>query len=191
MHYWKARHSQRGFSFLELVLVIAIISLLIILAIDRLLLLRVEAERTSMQQVLGTLRSAMSIDMANKIASGNIQAIAEERGKNPMRWLSTRPDNYLGLKNEADPADITPGHWYFDQYYGYLIYRVSNAEYFKSSLKGPAIARFRVELDYTDIDDNGQYQAGIDEIHGLRLAAVEPYTWLNEPVTVEDYTQSK
>ncbi|NNG14230.1 MAG: hypothetical protein HKM22_03645, partial [Gammaproteobacteria bacterium] len=44
-------------------LIIAIISLLFVLAIDRLLILRVEAERTAMQHVLGNLRSAMSIDM--------------------------------------------------------------------------------------------------------------------------------
>jgi len=48
-----------------------------------------------------------------------------------------------------------------------------------------------VVLDYTDIDDDGEYTAGIDEIHGLGLAAVEPYKWVNEPVTVEDYTHNK
>lgn len=182
---------QRGFSFLELVLVIMIISLLFILAIDKLLILRVEAERTTMQQVLGSLRSAMSIDIAAKISGNNIQSIAESEGENPMQWLSERPENYIGVKNEAEPTDIEPGNWYFDKYYGLLIYRVSNAEYFKSSLNGPAIARFRVELDFTDNDDDGEYYPDIDEIHGLRLAAVEPYKWLNEPVTVEDYIHNK
>lgn len=180
---------QRGFSLLELVLVISIIGLLFVLAIDRLLILQVEAERTAMQQVLGSLRSAMSIDIASKITGNNIQAIAEAEGKNPMQWLSERPENYIGLKNEADAIDINPGHWYFDQYYGYLIYRVRNADYFKSSRNGADIARFQVELDYTDTDDDGEYSPGIDKIHGLRLAAVEPYEWLNEPVTVEDYAQ--
>lgn len=180
---------QRGFSFLELVLVISIISLLFVLAIDRLLVLRVDAERTAMQQILGTLRSAMSLDIASKITGNNIPAIAEAEGENPMQWLSQQPENYIGVKNEADPADIEPGSWYFDQYYGYLIYRVNNAEYFKSGLNGADVARFQLELDYTDVDDDGEYSAGIDEIHGLRLAAVEPYKWLNKPVTVEDYTQ--
>ena len=177
---------QQGFSFLELVLVISIISLLFVLAIDRLLILRVDAERTTMQQVLGSLRSGMSIDIADKITKNNIQEIAESEGKNPMMWLSERPENYLGVKNEADPTDIEPGNWYFDEYYGYLIYRVSSAEYFKNSKFTPAIARFRIELDYTDNDDDGEYYPSIDEIHGLRLAAVEPYKWLNEPVAIED-----
>lgn len=172
-------------------MVISLIGLLFVLAIDRLLILRVEAERAAMEQVLGGLRSAMSIDIASKIAGNNIPAIAEAEGKNPMLWLSERPENYIGLKNEADPADVGPGSWYFDQYYGYLIYRVRNAEYFQSGLNGPAVARFRVELDYTDINDDGEYHAGIDDIHGLRLAAVEPYKWLNEPVTVEDYTHNQ
>lgn len=182
---------QQGFSLLELVLVISIIGLLFVLAIDRLLILRVEAERTAMEQVLGGLRSAMSIDIAGKIAGNDIPAIAEAEGTNPMLWLSERPENYIGLKIEADPADVKPGQWYFDQYYGYLIYRVINAEYFQGGLNGAAVARFRVELDYTDIDDDGKYHADIDEIHGLRLAAVEPYKWLNEPVTVEDYAHSQ
>ena len=172
-------------------MVITIISLLFFVAIDRLLVLRVEAERTAMQQVLGSLRSAMSIDIASKIAGNAIPTIAEAEGSNPMQWLSERPENYIGLKNEAEPADIAPGKWYFDKHYGYLIYRVSNAAYFQTNLDGPAVARFRVVLDYTDIDDDGEYTAGIDEIHGLGLAAVEPYKWVNEPVTVEDYTHNK
>jgi len=148
--------------------------------------LRVDAERTTMQQVLGSLRSGMSIDIADKITKNTIHEIAESVGQNPMIWLSERPENYIGVKNEADPTDIEPGNWYFDEYYGYLIYRVSNAEYFKNSKQSTAIARFRVELDYTDNDDDGEYYPDIDEIHGLRLAAVEPYQWLNEPVAVED-----
>ena len=182
---------QRGFSLLELALVISIIGLLLALAVDRLLILSVEAERTSMEQVLGSLRSAMTIDIAAKIAGNNVDKIADSKGINPMTWLSERPKNYVGIKNEADPVDITSGSWYFDQHYGYLIYRVNSVKYFKNSQNAHAVARFLVELDYTDNDDDGEYNPDIDEIHGLRLAAVEPYQWLNEPVTVDDYTHNQ
>lgn len=178
---------QQGFSFLELVLVISIIGLLFTLAADRLLILQVEAERTAMQQVLGTIRSAMNLNVATHIARDNIDELANAEASNPMDWLSQTPDNYIGVRNEADPSDIESGKWYYDKYHELLIYRVTNSEYYESDLKGPARARFRVELSYTDNNDDGQYSANTDEIHGLKLAAVEPYKWLNKPVDIEDY----
>ena len=181
---------QHGFSLLELVLVITIIGLLFTVAIDRLLILKVEAERAAMQQIIGSLRSAMSIQVAKKISSGNIDKLAEMAGANPMDWLSEKPDNYIGFKDEPDPADIKGYTWYFDSYNKWLVYRVSNSQYFSSPLKGTARARFKVNFDYTDTNENGDFDPNIDEIHGLTLKSVEPYTWLAEPIDVKDYTSS-
>jgi len=183
-------HNQRGFSLLELILVITIISILFTMAVDRLLILRVEAERTAMQQIIGALRSAMGIQVAKRISSGEISRLSTMAGTNPMDWLAEKPNNYIGIKDEPDPADIKGYQWYFDSYNNWLVYRVGNAEYFSSPIKGVARARLRVNLDYTDNNENGEFDPEIDEIHGLSLKSVEPYKWLEEPLNVDDYTSN-
>jgi len=182
---------QRGFSFLELILVIILIGILFTVAVDRLLILKIEAERTSMEQMLGVLRSAMTIEVAKHIARDNLNDLKSAEGQNPMKWLSTKPENYIGIKDEPDPADIEGYQWYFDSYNNWLVYRVGNTDYFKSSVKGPSRARFRVNLDYTDNNENGEFEPEIDEIHGLTLQSVEPYTWLAEPININDYASNK
>jgi len=181
---------QHGFSLLELILVITVIGLLFTIAVDRLLVLKVEAERTAMAQIIGALRSAMSIQVAKKISSDKVDQLADMAGSNPMDWLSEKPENYIGIKDEPDPADIKAYQWYFDSYNNWLVYRVGNTNYFSSPLKGAARARLRVNLDYTDSDENGEFDPNIDEIHGLTLKSVEPYTWLVEPIDIDDYTSS-
>jgi len=178
---------EAGFSFLELILVIAIIGLLFSVAVDKLVVLKAEAERTAMSQILGSLRSAMGIQIASHISNGTIEKLVESINSNPMDWLSEKPENYIGVLNEPDPNDVESRQWYFDSYNKYLVYRVSNSEYFKSTLKGAKRARFRVNLDYTDNNENGKYSPGIDEIHGLTLLSIEPYEWLAEPVDIKDY----
>ena len=180
-----------GFSFLELIFVIAIIGYLFTIAVDKLLVLKVEAERTAMSQILGSLRSAMSIQVASYISSDNVGELVENISSNPMDWLSEKPEAYIGILDEPDPADVTASTWYFDSYNKYLVYRVSNSEYFSSPLKGPKRARFRVNLDYTDIDEDGEYSAGVDKIHGLTLKSIEPYKWLAEPIDINDYVSPK
>ncbi len=180
---------QRGFSLLELILVVTIISVLFVIAVDRLVILKVEAEKTAMQQVLGTLRSAMNIQVAKHIARNNLANLSAAEGQNPMEWLSTKPERYIGIKDEPDPSDIEGYRWYFDSYNRWLVYRVGNSDYFKSSLKGPKRARFQVILDYTDSNNNGIYDTNTEEISGLRLQNLEPYEWLNEPITIDDYVK--
>ena len=183
-------HIEDGFSLLELIVVITIIALLFVVAIDKLLILKVEAERTAMQTILGNIRSAMAIQVADHITRDDVDSLAKSEGLNPMDWLSSRPDGYIGVLDEPDPADVEPFKWYFDSYNNQLVYRVGNSDYFISELDGPKRARFKLKLDYTDADNNGRYNKKTDKIHGLRLDAVEPYKWLAEPVNIEDYANN-
>jgi len=171
---------QAGFSFLEFILVIIFISILFTIAVDKLLILKVDAERTSMNQILGGLRSAINIQVASHISKNAVNELTNSINHNPMNWLSEKPKNYIGVLDEPDPADVKAGKWYFDSYNKHLVYRVSHVEYFKSPLTGPQRARFQVKLDYTDIDKNGQFDDNIDQIHGLRLQSIEQYQWLTE-----------
>lgn len=174
-----ARNPSGGFSLLELVVVIAIIVLLLVIAVNKLLPLRIDAERTAMENVVGALKSALSIEVAAHVAKGRIPALAALVDSNPMNRLSETPKNYVGELNAPGPDMVEDGQWYFDLHDHTVVYRVSNVEYFKTTLTGPARARFAVRLDYDDMNGNGHFDTGVDAIRGVRLEALEAYSWTN------------
>lgn len=166
-----------GFSLLELVIVIVIISVLLVLAISRLLALQVDAERVTMESVAGTLRSAVGMKVAESIVKSKVADLPSYEGSNPMDLLAEVPRNYLGELDGVDPASLEDGNWYFDKRAKTLVYLVRNKGFFTGGLSNPPRARFAVKLVYSDKNGNGRFNQGIDEIQGLRLSPVEPYSW--------------
>lgn len=166
-----------GFSLLELVVVIVIVAILMVVAISRLLALRVDAERVVMESVAGTLRSAVGIKVAEAIVRQNVAALPVYEGTNPMNLLAEVPRNYLGEMEGVDPGTLEAGNWYFDGPAKALVYIVDNKGFFSGGLDNPPRARFTIKLVYTDTNGNGRFDPEIDVIEGLRLAAMEPYVW--------------
>ena len=113
---------ERGFSLLELLIVAVIISVLMVVAIDRLLKLRYEAERVMVQSVVAALRSALYVEFSASTARGQKDRLDSLRGSNPMLRLSEKPDGYAGEFYGPDPAISEPGTWYFDTRDHALVY---------------------------------------------------------------------
>ena len=171
------RRRNRGFSLLELVIVIVIISVLMVLAVSRLLALMVDAERVSMEMVNGTLRSAIGMKIAESVVKSRIGDLASLDGSNPMQLLAETPRNYLGELNAADPVKLEDGNWYFDLRDKTLVYLVRNKGFFVGGQDNPARARFALRLVYSDRNRNGVFDASVDTVEGLRLSPVEKYSW--------------
>ena len=172
-----ARHCYSGFSLLELVIVIVIISVLMVFAMSRLLALMADAERASMETVAGTLRSAIGMKIAESIVKSKVSELPGFEGSNPMALLAETPRNYLGELDGADPATLEDGNWYFDKRDKTLVYLVRHKGYFSGGLADPPRARFSLTLVYSDRKGNGVFDPGVDEIQGLRLGPVEKYSW--------------
>lgn len=173
-----AKEAITGFSLLELVIVIVIISVLMVLAISRLLALQVDAERVTMEMVVGTLRSTIGMKVAESIVKSKVSDLKFFEGSNPMDLLAEVPRNYLGEKEDVDPLKLEDGNWYFDKREKALVYLVRNKGFFEGGVANPPRARFSVRLIYSDINSNGVFDQGIDKVEGLRLNSVEPYSWL-------------
>ncbi len=173
-----AGERSRGFSLLELVVVIVIISVLLAVAISRLLSLQVDAERVAMETVAGTIRSAIGMKVAEHIVNHDVPGLARLVGSNPMDRLSEVPGNYLGVQDGVNPASLADGNWYYDRRDGTLVYLVRNTGFFRGGLENPPRARFAIRLVYSDRNGNGTFDPGIDRIEGLRLAPLEPYQWV-------------
>jgi prepilin-type N-terminal cleavage/methylation domain-containing protein len=166
-----------GFSLLELVIVIVLISVLLVVAIDRLLAMKAMAERGAVEQVVGTIRSAIGIRLAELAVRNKLSQASSLAGTNPMLVLGERPQNYLGELFAPNPAALPPGNWYFDTRDGVLCYLVESAEHFETELPGPARACFKIQPVFDDVNRNGRYDEGTEVLRGFRLAALAPYSW--------------
>jgi prepilin-type N-terminal cleavage/methylation domain-containing protein len=179
------RHGSRGFSLIELVVVITVIAVLVTVAASKLWGLQVDAERVAMEQVLGNLRSALGINVATYLVTGDMAGMQTLEGSNPMDRLAEVPSNYLGTVNGTSMADSAGGAWYFDTRSRTLIYRVRNADYFRGGAGTPAQARFAVQLVYEDRGLSRASGPRLREIVGARLAALEPYAWVQPDQELE------
>ena len=171
---------ERGLSLLEVLIVIVIVSVLLVVAIDRLLAIRYEAERATVQSVIGALKSALYIEFAAAAARGQLARMDVARGSNPILRLAEKPDSYAGEYFGADPALFDPGTWYFDTRDRALVYLVRFPQQFVTPLNGPPRLRLAVEPDYDDFDANGRFDPGRDPVRGLKLVPLEPFYWKTE-----------
>jgi prepilin-type N-terminal cleavage/methylation domain-containing protein len=169
--------SERGFSLLEILIVVVIVSVLFVVAIDRLLRARYEAERAMVESVIGALKSALYIDFAAAAARKQLAAMDAAGGSNPMLRLAEKPVAYAGEFYGPGPGTFEPGTWYFDSRERALVYVVRFPERFVTSLGGPPRVRLKVEPDYEDTDRNGRFDPGRDAVRGLKLVPMEPFHW--------------
>lgn len=180
-------NKQRGFTLLELVIVIIIVVSLFSIAIDKLLKLEVQAEKASMQQVLGQMKSGLGLNMSDYIAKDNIKGMKVLINSNPMDLLIEPPHNYQGeIKGEisAQTDDLKPSSWYFRKSDGVLFYVVDNIEYFHTNNSEKYLAKFKIRAVYDDNNNNKRFDAR-DTLKGLRLEAINDYRWLREPKMIE------
>lgn len=170
-------HNTRGASYIELLVITILILIFIVMVINRVWPLRIAAERVSMEHMLGTLNSALGIEMVARASHGGLAHMADLEGSNPMNLLDEPPANYIGELQTPEPENIDGYSWYFDRTRKILVYRVANDDYFETELPGPARARFQLRLHYRDSNNNQRYDPGIDTLAALRLEALESYHW--------------
>lgn len=173
---------QQGFTLLELVVVIIIISTLIYVALSRLIKLEVQAERASMQMVIGNINSAIAMVISKHIADDDIPGLRRYIDSNPMDLLAQAPASYLG-SFAGPPARLDQGvHWYFDRTDHALVYVTGNPRYFQSDGPNKSVTKLKIVPVYDDNNHNGRFDAG-DRLAGLKLTPTAAYHWYTEPIT--------
>lgn len=170
------RQRQRAFTLLELVLVILLISILGLIAIDRVLDYRVDAERAMIKTVVGNIRSALGLEIAERVLRNRSNTINSLQNSNPIALLAQPPANYIGEVTD-DSQVQQKGVWYFNTSDSALVYRVRFGKYLKTDLPGPPRVRHKVKLVYKDSNRNNRYDRGIDPITGLDLVPLEHFEW--------------
>jgi len=170
----------RGFTLVELVVVVIAIGILAGLLLERVLPLIGRAERVAFEQVQSQIQSALLLEAAERVTRGESATLAELAGANPMALLLKPPGNYLGALDRPEPASLPRRIWYFDARERRLVYRPGRRAGFEP-LEGPADRiELRVAFVYGDRDGDGRFDPASDDFDGLRLEPVHAYEWASD-----------
>ena len=171
------KRAQRGFTLLELIIVITIVSILATVLLNRLLDYQERSEKDAMEQTAGILRSALHLQVVDLIARDRLGDIPKLLNENPITWLAEKPHNYQGEYFDPAPGQIEPGSWYYDLKARQLVYLVDRGRHFLPDSTGRKAVRYEVALVY-----NQERQAATDipatrQVGGVVLQLAEPYRW--------------
>lgn len=170
---FKKIKQQHGFTLFELVVVVLLVGVFMSFAIDRMLRIQIDAERVSVQQTIAALKSALNLQVAERVVNQGLGSIAEFANTNPMNYLQEVPYNYSGLQSDQQVANFPRASWYYDEQQQMLVYKVNNTAYFSSSVPGTSRIRLKVVALYQD--ESGHTQS--NKVRGISLKSIDDYFW--------------
>ena len=170
-----ARRRCRGLSLLEFTLATLIVSVLIVLAFQRIAALRVDIERAQIEHTVGAMRAALALQLAALVVHGTLQRLPQYAGANALDMLSPTPVDYAGSVNEAAPAPA-PGSWFFARATGAVVYRPRHPDALGAGQSVERL-RWRVVPAWHDADGDGAYDPRVDGAPALLLKALDEPNW--------------
>lgn len=167
---------SKGFTLIELIIVIIIIVTLMGLFMNRVMFYQEQAEKVAMEEVSGAIQSALILQYGQILTRGKPSDVAALTHDNPMNWLQKRPRNYAGEFYEPTPLSVESGNWVFDLKTRDLVYLVRNAVHFKPGRDGKSWIRFHVVTHY-EPSRLPSLQNASPELTGIQFEPAEPYSW--------------
>lgn len=158
----------RGFTLVELVVVVCLVVVLLGIALDRLLRYQELGERAAMEQSLAAINTALTMRFATLVIAGRGTEIEKEAGANPIHLLARPPDNYLGALYAPAAGSLQARSWYYDRESGDLVYVPGRSRYLTEPPDAENGLHFRVELA----------DPGSSELRHPFIRARKPYRWV-------------
>ena len=163
--------SPRGFSLVELLVVVTLVAVLAAILLDRILLYQEQAEKVAAEQVIAAVRSGLQMQFASRLLSEDRSGIKGIFEGNPIDILIDPPSNYGGIISGGGQSPEVPkkGSWYFDKERRELVYYPKLSSNLASE-NVEKVLRFRVE-------GSGELAGRGNMGFGIRLTTVIPYQW--------------
>jgi len=172
---------SRGFSLLELVMVIGLVGFLASALYERVQFYQERAEYAVMELTASAIRSGLKFRVAAYMLKRSTSEVLQLNKENPVHWLSEIPSNYAGEFSGEFADGVAPGNWYYDPSERVMVYVVRHRNHFEPNPTDGFRVRFKVRVEYgTILDANGQ-ALGSDGFKTIAFEAVRPYRWFAEP----------
>jgi len=173
------QHSVKGFTLLELIVVISVIAILAGSLLSRIPYYQEQAEKAVLEQTAGAMQTALTIRVGSLMVHGaasekELKALASD---NPINWLQPKPKNYAGEFFNPTPQAVAPGSWMYDLKSHNLIYVLDRSDHFTPGKNGQKWIRFHVKLEYEL--PLGSVAGSKKEISSALFEPNEPYRWFN------------
>ena len=155
-------YGSRKLSKLESAIYVIVVSVVVLVMLDRMLAYFEYAERAAVESTLLRTQSALHTRLAYDRMRGSAPDLEAWRARNPFEVAHMQVANFGGERNAADTGSLEAGQWVYDRATRQLIYspRYSRGLMIEG---GASVLRFRLTVD----------RAG-----GLpRLTPVAHYSW--------------
>lgn len=166
----------KGFSLIELIIVIAILSILMSVFLDRVWYFQEMAEKAAMEENVGAIQSALTMLHAKGFARGAPEDVNRLTRENPVKWLQKPPRNYAGEFFNPTFHSVAPGSWIFDLKERELIYVLDRSDYFVPGKDGVKWIRFHINLQYEPLPQSG-VQSEEQELVGSIFEPKDQVKW--------------
>lgn len=106
-------------SLFQVSVVIAVIALLAAVLLNALHYVQEKAERTMVETTVLNMEKGLEVELRTREIRGQAASIPDLVGANPVRWLKSPPEEYVGVCKKAR----APGEWCFDEATREIVYR--------------------------------------------------------------------
>jgi hypothetical protein len=159
---------QTGLSWLEFSVVSAVLSLLLGVLLTGLLYYEELGEAAVVQLTVQNVRSGLRYQIADRLVQGRAWDMGELVRANPLSWVESSPEGYVGSVQNADIRSLPKGSWFYDVDRAELGY-LPKLDFHLSVEHGNVVMlRWRIEALRSDVPW---------EVEGLRLVSLTPYQW--------------
>jgi hypothetical protein len=164
----QGRACQAGLTWLEFSIVTVILSVFAGSLLTALLYYEEMGEAAVVQLTVQNVRSGLRYQIAERVIQGRTRDMGELLRANPLSWVESSPDGYVGSVRNADIGLLPNGSWFYDTDRAELGYVPKLSFHLSMVRNQPKILRWQVRALKSDVPW---------EVEGVMLVTVAPYGW--------------